>query len=172
MLLFISGLERIEDEIWLLNSIHDKLVEDPNDKSGFKKEEFKILWVPIAEMDTWVDAQKEVLRSLKDDIKWYAVDYNPPLPGIRLIREDLKFHDKPIVAVVNPQGVVVNDDALDLIFEWGIDAFPFRKQDGDLLAHKWKWFWDEIRKTNLQHIQVKTQNNLASSYRQFNLILI
>ncbi|RDX59348.1 Protein SIEVE ELEMENT OCCLUSION B, partial [Mucuna pruriens] len=154
-LVFISGLDRIEDEIRLLNSIHDRLVEDPNDKSGFRKEEFKIVWIPIVELATWDEARKELFKNLKNGIQWYAVEYLPPLPGLRLIREDLNFRGKPIVPVVNPQGIVVNEDALDIIFEWGIDAFPFRKDDGLLLAQKWKWFWDEIRKSNLQHIQVK-----------------
>ncbi|KAK7345946.1 hypothetical protein VNO77_16562 [Canavalia gladiata] len=152
VLLFISTLDSIADEIRLLNSINDRLVEDPNDKTGFKKEEFKILWVPI--VDRWDDERKEVLKSFKNGIKWYVLEYTSPLPGIRLIREDLNFQNKPIVPVVNPQGIVINDDAMDIIFEWGIDAFPFRKSDGDLLAQKWKWFWDEVGKTNLD-IQVK-----------------
>ncbi|XP_020235950.1 protein SIEVE ELEMENT OCCLUSION B [Cajanus cajan] len=153
VLLFISGLDRIEDEIRLLNSIDERLVEDPNEKSGYKKEEFKILWIPIE--NVWGGARRELLGTLKDGIRWYVVEYVQPLPGIRLIEEDLNFRNKPILPVVNPQGVVVNYDALDIIFEWGIDAFPFRKSDGDRLAQKWKWFWDEIRKTNLNHIQVK-----------------
>ncbi|KAK7279314.1 hypothetical protein RJT34_24362 [Clitoria ternatea] len=147
VLLFISGLDSIADEIRLLNSIHDRLVEDPNDNKGFKKEEFKILWIPI--VDRWDDERRQVFWSLRNCIKWYAVEYSSSLPGIRLIREDLNYADKPIVPVVNPQGIVINDDAMDLIFEWGIDAFPFRRSDGDLLALKWKWFWDEVKKTNL-----------------------
>ncbi|RZB84961.1 Protein SIEVE ELEMENT OCCLUSION B isoform B [Glycine soja] len=154
VLLFISGLDRIEDEIRLLNSIYERLVEDPNDKSGFKKEEFKILWIPIE--NKWGDARRELFNTLKSDIKWYVVEYaQVPLPGIRLIEEDLRFHGKPILPVVKPQGVLLNDDALDIIFEWGIHAFPFRKSDAYLLAQKWKWFWDEVKKTNLHGIQVK-----------------
>ncbi|KAL2323776.1 hypothetical protein Fmac_028155 [Flemingia macrophylla] len=155
VLLFVSGLDRIEDEIRLLNYIEERLVEDPNEKSGYRKEEFKIVWIPMEKV--WDDARREVLRTLMEGIRWYAVpvEYLQPLAGIRLIEEDLYFRNKPIVPVVNPQGVVVNPDALHILFEWGIDAFPFRKADADRLAHKWKWFWDEIRKTNLQHIQVK-----------------
>lgn len=157
-MLFISGLDRIEDEIRLLNSIYERLVEDPNDKSGFKKEEFKILWIPIE--NKWGDARRELFNTLKSDIKWYVVEYaQVPLPGIRLIEEDLRFHGKPILPVVKPQGVLLNDDALDIIFEWGIHAFPFRKSDAYLLAQKWKWFWDEVKKTNLHGIQVKTKSN-------------
>ncbi|KAK7393754.1 hypothetical protein VNO78_22318 [Psophocarpus tetragonolobus] len=153
VLLFISGLNRIEDEIRLLNSIYERLVEDPNDKSGFKKEEFKILWIPIE--NKWGDAKREFFNTLKSEIKWYVVDYVEPLPGIKIIEEDLKFRGNPILPVVKPQGFLLNDDALDIIFEWGIHAFPFRKSDGYLLAQKWKWFWDEVKKTNLHGIQVK-----------------
>lgn len=155
-MLFISSLDSIWDEIRLLNSVYDSLnVEnDPKDEGQYyKKVEFKILWIPI--VDTWDDEHKELFKNLKHHIKWYVVEYlSVPLPGIRLIREELNYTNKPIVPVVNPQGVVINEDAMDIIFEWGIDAFPFRKSDADRLTQKWKWFWDEIKKTNLHDIQV------------------
>ncbi|KHN15401.1 hypothetical protein glysoja_039058 [Glycine soja] len=168
LLLFISGLVRIEDEIRLLNSIYERLVEDPNDKSGFKKEEFKILWIPIE--NKWGDARRELFNTLKSDIKWYVVVESRnkcaqvPLPSIRLMEEDLKFQGKPILLVVKPQGTMLNDDALDIIFEWGSThslsgnpklTYLLRNGNAYLLAQKWKWFWHEAKKTNLHGIQAK-----------------
>ena len=41
LLLFISDLENIDDEIWDLNHIHDLFINDPN------KSNYRILWVPV-----------------------------------------------------------------------------------------------------------------------------
>ena len=153
-MLFISSLDSIEDEIRLVNFIYHRLLEDPKEVKGFKKDEFKILWIPI--VDIWTDEHKLLFTTLKSCIKWYAVEYFSRLPGIRLIREDLKYAKMPIIPVVNPRGIVINDDAMDIIFEWGIDAFPFRKYDGEQLSQKWKWLWDEIKKTN-HDIQVNAK---------------
>ncbi|XP_058740224.1 uncharacterized protein LOC131612447 isoform X1 [Vicia villosa] len=48
VLVFISSLDSIEDEISLLNSIYERLQENSKESiKGFKKEDFKILWIPI-----------------------------------------------------------------------------------------------------------------------------
>ncbi|KAJ1409424.1 Sieve element occlusion, N-terminal [Sesbania bispinosa] len=153
VLLFISSLNRVQDEIRLLNSIHDRLKENPKEViKGYKKEDFTILWIPVVVL--WDDEQKNKFNTLKNIIKWYAVECFSELPGIGLIREKLNYWGKPIVPVLNPLGDIMNEDAMDLIFQWGIDAFPFRKSDGDDLTLKWKWFWDVTKKLNLG-IQVK-----------------
>ncbi|KAK7243170.1 hypothetical protein RIF29_37958 [Crotalaria pallida] len=154
VLLFLSGLHGVGDEIRLLNHIYDRLLEDPKELNGYQKEDFKILWIPI--VDNWDDHNKNVFKHHLEHggIKWYVVEYFAPLPGIRLIKEDLKYANKPILPVIDPQGKVINDDAMHIVFEWGIDAFPFGKEDGDRITQKWKWFWDELKKANL-NIQVK-----------------
>ncbi|PNX95445.1 sieve element-occluding protein, partial [Trifolium pratense] len=149
VLLFISSLNKVEDEILLLNYIYDRLKDNPQEMKGYKKEDFKILWIPIFEGD-----QKIKFDSLKNKIKFYAVEYFSELPGIGLIREIFNYWDKPVVPVLSPLGDIINDDAMNLIFQWGIDAFPFRKKDGDELDQKWKWFWDVTKRLNLG-IQVK-----------------
>ncbi|XP_058740715.1 uncharacterized protein LOC131612999 isoform X4 [Vicia villosa] len=48
VLVFISSLDSIEDEISLLNSIYERLQENSKESiKGFNKEDFKILWIPI-----------------------------------------------------------------------------------------------------------------------------
>ncbi|KAG5078713.1 hypothetical protein JHK86_002778 [Glycine max] len=78
------------------------------------------------------------------------------------MEEDLKFLGKPILLVVKPQGTMLNDDALDIIFEWGSThslsgnpklTYLLRNGNAYLLAQKWKWFWHEAKKTNLHGIQ-------------------
>ncbi|CAJ1976484.1 unnamed protein product [Sphenostylis stenocarpa] len=153
VLLFISSLDKIKDEISLLNSIYDRLQENPNEIiKNYKKEDFKILWIPI--VTSWDDKQRLEFNALKDTIKWYAVEFFTELPGTDLIYEKFNYRGKPIIPVLTPLGDTLNDDAMDLIFQWGIDAFPFRKIDGIDLTLKWKWFWDATKKANLGIQQV------------------
>lgn len=158
MLLFISGLDSIGDEILLLNSIHDRLQDNSNKEAtkGFKKDDFKILWIPI--VDSWDAGHKEQFKALKSGIKWYLVEYFSELPGRRIITdpERLSYVGNPIIPVFNPQGIITNQNALDLIFQWGIDAFPFRESDGIALNLKWKWLWEVIKKATpgLQVIRI------------------
>ncbi|KAK7344022.1 hypothetical protein VNO77_13221 [Canavalia gladiata] len=148
VLLFISSLEKIEDEILLLNCLYDRLQENPKEIiKDYKKEDFKILWIPIVAV--WDENHRHRFNVLKDTIKWYAVECFYELPGIGLIKDKFNYWGKPIIPVLNTLGDVMNDDAMDLIFQWGIDAFPFRKIDGIDLVLKWKWFWDVTKKVNL-----------------------
>ncbi|XP_061371225.1 protein SIEVE ELEMENT OCCLUSION B-like [Gastrolobium bilobum] len=149
VLVFISSLDSIDDEILLLNSIYDRLQEEPKTMKGLKKEDFKILWIPI--VDDWDDALKDKFKALRSKIKWYSVEdfFKLPGPGRRIITDPDRLHyrdNKPIIPVFNPQGTIINENAMELIFEWGIDAFPFRKSDGDDLKLKWKWLWDVLKK--------------------------
>ncbi|KOM33857.1 hypothetical protein LR48_Vigan02g000700 [Vigna angularis] len=146
VLLFISGLDSIRDEIRLLQSIYEGLQEDPKEVKGYRKEDFRILWLPVVE--DWNLLHRAEYDSLKLEMPWYVVEYFFPLAGIRLIREDLNYKNKPIIPVLNPQGRVVNYNAMHMIFVWGIDAFPFRPSDDDVLTQKWNWFWAEMKKVN------------------------
>ncbi|XP_058728361.1 protein SIEVE ELEMENT OCCLUSION B-like [Vicia villosa] len=144
VLVFISGLDSIRDEIRLLQSIYTGLQEDPRELKGCKKEDFKILWIPV--VDEWTLLHKAEFDNLKLDMPWYVAEYFYPLAGIRLIREDLNYKNKPILPVLNSQGRIVNYNAMHMIFVWGIDAFPFRPDDDEDLTQKWNWFWAEMKK--------------------------
>ncbi|KHN13156.1 hypothetical protein glysoja_040436 [Glycine soja] len=115
VLLFISGLDSIEDEISLLNS---------------------------------TQGSREQFKALKSGIKFYAVEYFFELPGLKIIKdtERLNYEIQPIAPLFSSKGTLLNENALEVIFEWGIEAFPFRKVDGDELTLKWKWLWDLILK--------------------------
>ncbi|KAH1191745.1 Protein SIEVE ELEMENT OCCLUSION B [Glycine max] len=136
VLLFISGLDSIEDEISLLNSTYERLQEDPKEAKGFKKRRFQDI------------GSREQFKALKSGIKFYAVEYFFELPGLKIIKdtERLNYEIQPIAPLFSSKGTLLNENALEVIFEWGIEAFPFRKVDGDELTLKWKWLWDLILK--------------------------
>ncbi|KAG4394521.1 hypothetical protein AAZX31_20G046800 [Glycine max] len=148
VLLFISGLDKIEDEIRLLKSIHEKLKEKPREVEGYRSEDFKILWIPI--VDEWNEERRKKLESHLQCNKfgWYVVKYFNFETGMKLIKEVFKYKEKPIIALINPQGKVENIDTKQIISVWGIDGFPFRTSDHYRLTQQWNWFWSEMTKLN------------------------
>lgn len=116
-------------------------------------------------MTSWDEKQRQKFNILKGTIKWYAVELFSELPGTELIKEKFNYLGKPIIPVLTPLGEIMNEDAMDLIFQWGIDAFPFRKIDGIELTLKWKWFWDAAKKANLE-IKVSSKHNSNSCWNK------
>ena len=115
VLLFISSLNISSDDISILIPIY----------IGIRKEEdkFKIVWIPIVEQ--WTDDMLKKFEMLRSDMPWYVVQYFSPVAGIKFIKEEWHFDNEPIVVVMNSQGDVKNEDALDSIRRSGMDAFPF-----------------------------------------------
>ena len=139
--MFISGLDNIDYEIQLLKSIDEKLKEDPKEVEGYRKEDFKILWIPI--VDDGDDKQNKALENV-NKIGWYLVKEFNFQTGVRLIKEVFNYKDSPIILLISPEGKVENPDAKQIISTWGIDGFPFRSSDHTRLTQQWNWFWTEI----------------------------
>ncbi|KHN37707.1 protein SIEVE ELEMENT OCCLUSION B-like [Glycine soja] len=140
VLLFISGLDHIDNEIQLLKSINAKLKEEPNELEGYRKEDFKILWIPI--VSVWDEEQKKKLDVTK--VEWYVVKEFNFQTGIDLIKEVFNYKGNPIIMLISPEGKVENSDAKQIISKWGIDGFPFRTLDHTRLTQQWNWFWNEM----------------------------
>ncbi|KAJ7979934.1 protein SIEVE ELEMENT OCCLUSION B-like [Quillaja saponaria] len=117
VLIFISILDDIDDEILSLKEVDDYLKTSKNDH------QYKILWIPI--VDPWNETQKNKFENLRLKMPWYVADYFSYKPGQRYINEDWQFKKDPIVVVMNPRGKVVSIDAMPLIRVWGGKAFPF-----------------------------------------------
>ncbi|KAJ1378972.1 Sieve element occlusion, N-terminal [Sesbania bispinosa] len=106
-----------------------------------KKEDFKILWIPI--VDVWDDEQKKMLENVTK-VGWYVVKEFNFQTGIRLIKEVFNYKGNPIIMLISPEGKVENPDAKQIISTWGIDGFPFRNSDHTRLTQQWNWFWTEM----------------------------
>ncbi|XP_028762368.1 protein SIEVE ELEMENT OCCLUSION B-like [Neltuma alba] len=150
VVLFLSGLYSIGDEIRLLKSIQEGLKKDPKVIKGFRKEDFKILWVPIVDDDDQVGdntkKRKQLFEDLKRQMEWYVVDYSI-IPAVckNLVRDRFKYQNKPMIPVFNPQGDVTNDNASHMLFSWDIQAFPWGINDDEHLITKWNWFWSQMK---------------------------
>uniref|UniRef100_A0A2N9IWE6 Sieve element occlusion N-terminal domain-containing protein n=1 Tax=Fagus sylvatica TaxID=28930 RepID=A0A2N9IWE6_FAGSY len=114
VLFFISGLDITIDEISIIKPIYE----------GIKKEDqYKIVWIPIVEQ--WTDELRKKFDFLRSKMPWYIVQYFSPIVGIKFIKEEWNFKNKPIVVVMNRQGKVEHPNALHMIRVWGMKAFPF-----------------------------------------------
>ncbi|KAL2977342.1 hypothetical protein AAZX31_13G061200 [Glycine max] len=148
VLLFISGLDSIEEETLLLKSIYEKLKEKPREVEGYRKEDFKILWIPI--VDEWNEERRKTLETKLQRTKfgWYVVKHFSFETGFKLIKEVFNYKERSIIPLISPEGRVENIDTKQIISVWGIDGFPFRTSDHTRLTQQWNWFWSEMTKLN------------------------
>ncbi|KAL4643403.1 hypothetical protein ACB092_02G089500 [Castanea dentata] len=128
ILLFISGVDISVDEISILKPIYDAIR---------KEEQYKIVWIPI--VDQWNDDTRKKFEMLKSKMPWYVVQYFSPIAGIRFIREEWHFKNKPIIVVMNPKGKVECPNAIHMIRVWGMRAFPFSNSVEEALSNGRDW---------------------------------
>ncbi|XP_059447775.1 protein SIEVE ELEMENT OCCLUSION B-like [Corylus avellana] len=130
VLLFISGLDISNYDISSLRSIYDSIS---------KGDEYKIVWIPI--VDQWTDELQKKFKYWVSNFPWYAVQYFSLKASIRFIKEDWYFNGtNPSVVVVNPQGMVVHENAIHMIRLWGMMAFPFTTLQEENLSTRRDWF--------------------------------
>lgn len=122
VLLFISGPDISDNDVSTL-----KLLRKELGNRG------KVVWVPIVvQSKTTINIERK-FRSLGTEVPLYIVQQFLPIPGIKFIREEWHFTNKPIVVVINPKVRVEHNILLDKIR--GINSFPcFRKRRIDLLV--------------------------------------
>ncbi|KAG7996908.1 hypothetical protein I3843_01G184500 [Carya illinoinensis] len=117
VLFFISSLEITIEEISVLKPVYDEIS---------KKDQYKIVWIPIVEQ--WTDDLKKKFDVLRFDSKmpWYTVQYFSPVVGIKFIKEEWNFRNKPLVVVISPKGKVEHPNAFYIIKLLGaVLAIPF-----------------------------------------------
>ncbi len=128
--LLFSGLDISDDDISILKPIYDEIST---------KDVYKIVWIPIVERWT-KDMQKrfEMLRSKMPP--WYIVQNFSFKLGINYIKDEWQFRDRPIVVVMNSQGIVEHKNALHMMAIWGTKAFPFTIEREHELSNGEDWF--------------------------------
>jgi hypothetical protein len=93
----------------------------------------KVVWVPIVvQSKTTINIERK-FRSLGSEVPLYIVHQFLPIPGIKFIREEWLFTNKPIVVVINPKVKVEHHILVEQIR--GINSFPcFRKKRIEVLV--------------------------------------
>ncbi|KAK7837024.1 protein sieve element occlusion b [Quercus suber] len=133
VLLFFSDLDISEEDVSILKPIHKEIT-----KIG----QYKIVWIPIVEQ--WMQIKYEMLQS-KYKMEWYIVPHFSSVLGIKYIKEEWKFKNKPIIVVLNEEGTIKHHDAFHMIKTWGIEALPFDYKREKELCKREDWFgWSMI----------------------------
>lgn len=123
-MLLISDLEILHEEIAILEMIY-KEFQNP---SAEPESQYEIVWLPLLDQASlWTERKQKQFESLQTTMPWYFL-HNPSLVDqavVKFIKNVWNFHKKTILVVLDPQGRVVNPNALHMIWIWVDLAFPF-----------------------------------------------
>ncbi|KAF7144107.1 hypothetical protein RHSIM_Rhsim05G0212000 [Rhododendron simsii] len=130
VLLFISEPDLTYDKgLFILRVLYNASRQHPSRPES----QYEIVWLPAVDRSApWIKAMQFERR--KASMPWYSV-YDPSLlypPVIKYIKEVWHFNKTPLLVVLDPQGNVVNTNAIHMMWIWGNLAFPFTtaREDG------------------------------------------
>ncbi|XAR58238.1 hypothetical protein NMG60_11026653 [Bertholletia excelsa] len=134
VLLLISSLDISEDELLKLCEIYNAHAESDDSM-------FKVVWIPIVERMQWTDPMQKQFEFLQSSMPWYTVYYPSKIEPavVRFIKEKWHFRNKPIMVVLDPQGGVVNPNAIHMMRIWGSYASPFTSRKEEALWKQETW---------------------------------
>ncbi|KAF3456884.1 hypothetical protein FNV43_RR01538 [Rhamnella rubrinervis] len=83
---------------------------------------FNIVWIPI--VDKWTSEQEKAFHEKRKKMPWYIVQYVSTIAGIRFIKDEWEFKNKPIGVLMTADGDVVTRKSLNLIQNLGYESNP------------------------------------------------
>ncbi|KAH9625106.1 hypothetical protein KSS87_005812 [Heliosperma pusillum] len=138
VLLLISDLDISQDEL----SILDQMYVESRQHPGRLESQYEIVWLPVVDRSTtWTEQKQQHFEEIQKMMPWYSI-YHPSLldPAVtRYIKEVWHFDKKPKLVVLDPQGRVVNPNALYMMWIWGSMAFPFTSAREESLWREESW---------------------------------
>lgn len=124
VLLYITDLHHISDQEVV---IFEQMYQESRQDSTRLESQYELVWIPIVEKGAPWTETKQKFERLQSMMPWYSV-YDPSLlepASIRYIKEVWLFNTKPMLVVLDPQGKVVNLNAVHMMWIWGSMAYPF-----------------------------------------------
>ncbi|KAM7484165.1 hypothetical protein LguiA_000174 [Lonicera macranthoides] len=138
VLLLISDLDLSQEELTIL----DQMYRDSRQQPARPESQYEVVWLPIVDRTTPFTEQKQKhFEAIQNSMPWYSV-YHPSLlePAvIKYIKDVWRFTKKPLLVVLDPQGKVVNQNALHMMWIWGSLAFPFTSLREEALWKEETW---------------------------------
>lgn len=132
VLLLISGLDITHDELYILEQSYTES----------KIHAYDIVWIPVIDgTKEWTNAMQVQFEALQASMPWYSVHHPSIIEKvvIKFFRNDWHFNGKPILVVLDPQGKVVNQDAMHMMWIWQSIAFPFTSEREESLWETESW---------------------------------
>ncbi|KAF5940037.1 hypothetical protein HYC85_021204 [Camellia sinensis] len=124
VLLLISDLDLSNEEHFIVDQICTESKQQPTTLES----QYEVVWLPVMDRTTpWNDEKGQKFEAIQASISWYSV-YHPLMLDpvvIKYIKEVWHFNKKALLVVLDPQGKVVNPNAIHMCWIWGNMAFPF-----------------------------------------------
>eukprot|EP00258_Populus_trichocarpa_P017390 XP_006378256.2 protein SIEVE ELEMENT OCCLUSION B [Populus trichocarpa] len=138
VLLLISDLEISHEELSMLQQMYSEAREQP----GRPESQYEVVWLPVVDRSSpWSETKHKLFEDFQRMMPWYSV-YHPSLLDvavIRYIKEVWHFNKRPLLVVLDPQGRVVNPNAIHMMWIWGSLAFPFTSLKEEALWKEETW---------------------------------
>ncbi|XP_075665033.1 protein SIEVE ELEMENT OCCLUSION B-like [Castanea sativa] len=132
VLLFFSDFDISEKVVSILKPICEE---------ESRKDQYEIVWIPIVK--NWIDIVQSKCK-VNEKYFWYVVRQFSSVLGIKYVKEQWGFKDKPIVVVLSSEAKVEHKDAFHMIQTWGIEAYPFTFERERELRNREDWFGSTI----------------------------
>lgn len=141
MLLLISDLDVMQEEIAVLNLIYEmRHKQDP--RYNFQPKDYELVWLPILDrLKVWREHDQLRFSELQAMMPWYYVDnYQIIEPSvIKYIREKWNFEKKMIIVSLDQMGKVTSTNANHMIWIWENSAFPFSYDREETMWNAESW---------------------------------
>lgn len=140
VLLLISDLDLPPEELSVLDQMYREAKQNPTRPES----QYEVVWLPVVpnlRTTPWTDEDQNKFEALRNMMPWYSV-FHPLLlePAvIKYIKEVWNFKQKPLLVVMDPQGKIVNTNALHMMWIWGSLAFPFTSLREEALWKEETW---------------------------------
>ncbi|KAJ0076218.1 hypothetical protein Patl1_33444 [Pistacia atlantica] len=121
-------------ELFILKKMYRESTNDPIREES----QYEVVWIPVVDRSTpWTHAKQDQFENCQLRMPWYSV-YHPLMIDsavITYIKKVWNFKENPILVVIDPEGKLINNNALHIIWIWGGRAFPFTsRKEAELWA--------------------------------------
>ena len=139
VLLYITDLRHVSDQELM---IFEQMYQESRQESARLESQYEVVWLPVVDKaKPWTQVKKNKFERLQSMMPWYSL-YDPSLlepATIRYIKEVWLFNAKSITVVLDPQGKVVNLNAIHMMWIWGSLAYPFSSSREEALWKQESW---------------------------------
>lgn len=136
VLLLISDLDLSIVELSML----DQIYRESRQNKTRSESDYEVVWMPIVE-SPWTEDKQVKFEALLGLMPWYSVAHPSLIESavIKYVRQVWNFIKKPLLVVLDPQGKVVNTNAVHMLWIWGSLAYPFTSAREESLWKEETW---------------------------------
>ncbi|GMP46133.1 LOW QUALITY PROTEIN: hypothetical protein CsSME_00014407 [Camellia sinensis var. sinensis] len=102
---------------------------------------YEIVWVLIPSSDAWTDVEEQNFDFLSNSLPWFSIQRPWLLCSIvvKSIKQAWDFKEKPLMVVLDTQGMVTNLNTIDMALIWVSMAFLFSTSRENELWEEETW---------------------------------